>query len=439
MAGLFALLCIFNGEAWAQTNYSILQGATSDTVTHFTIVAKKSETLRFEIVDLLHAQIFDPVKTEKVEHFNSDWVVHRLRVEGLSPQTPYQLRTLNLAGQVVDQRSFKTIDLNAPVGRVALVSCMLRQFHNPFLWNNLGSFENRPDVILILGDSVYLDRSALLTAKRPKNLDEVWEDFVKSRNKLNLYYWQNLVPVISIWDDHDSGGNGVDAKFLLMAQIRSIYDNFFANEEIPGFLTKGPGVSKQFELFGKNFVMMDGRSFRDLDPMHPLFGREQEDWMFKHVKPGANILLNGIQFFGKSLKKDSFEYNWPVQMEVFFQRLRNEGTKRRASFVFGSGDIHFSEVQSIESEVMGYQTAEITSSSAHSLTFPGFHFFRPSNPRREAVTSTHNVVLMDFDRRIHGFNFEVRSLGWRGQTPFKNYIYVGGPCEEWLTPERKAL
>jgi alkaline phosphatase D len=101
-----------------------------------------------------------------------------------------------------------------------------------------------------------------------------------------------------------------------------------------------------------------------------------------------------------------------------------------ARFAFLSGDIHFSEVQRLEPRILGYETVEITSSSAHSMTFPGRHLIRARNPRQEAVTSTHNVVLLDFNESERPFDFTARSVGWRGQKLFNYDISIQADCAQ---------
>lgn len=438
--GIIAVFVFVHVPTWAQQKYSILQGTTSDTVTHFTVVAPDTDDLRFEVTSHLQRQPIFPSKVEPVHQPDSRWVVYRLKFENLDPKQRYVLRAVDEDSHVVDQRNFKTLVTQNSNGRIALVSCMLRQFHNPFMWSNLALPQNRPDLMLFLGDAVYLDRSRLLIPKLPKSTREVWQDFVLTRNRLGVYFWKDLVPIVSVWDDHDSGGDNVDAKnFPLMAKIREVYEIFFANEPIEGKIFAGPGMARRFDAFGKNFVMLDGRSYRELDSNSPLFGQEQEAWLTESIQPGANFILNGSQFFGGYLRKDSLEYNWPAHYRDFNQRLRAIGEAKNASFVFASGDIHFSQIQHIEKEVFGYPTVEITSSSAHSTIVPGYHrvlqWFRP-NPRHTSGVSTHNVLLVDLDSSSRSFDFKVRSLTWRGKTAFAENLSVGGPCERFLLTQK---
>ncbi len=431
------LVNLITTQAFAhQMKYSVLQGATSDSITHFTVVAPAFENLRFQVRIAGQPSLLSPLESARVSYPGSDSVVFRIKVSELKPNTPFVLEIVDDHGVVAESRKFKTLDLTKKGGRIAVGSCMVRQLHNPFLWNNLEKPENRPDLVMITGDAAYLDRAKLLRARIPTEGLQVWEEFVKSRQKINLYFWEELVPVLSLWDDHDSGGDNDDYSWELMPETRKIYDTFFANEEIPGFLERGPGMAKQFRLYGKNFIMLDGRSFRNASFAHPLFGDDQERWLLRKVQAGPNLLISGTQFFGGPIEKDSLEFNWPEFTKEWVEKLRQHGEYRGGAFAFVSGDVHFSEVQDLEPSLFGYWSVEITSSNIHSFGFPGHWAFKKKNPRRREVTGTHNIVLMEFSPEAEGFGFVTRAMGWRGNDLFKSVVSVSAPMAK--TVEQKG-
>jgi len=411
-------------DLYVSPKYSIMQGSTSDTVTHFTLVIPENEVVQFQA--RIGTTTLTPRWVQREGHQASAWDVYRLSFDGLSPNNTYELEVLK-DGKVRDRRHFRTQDLKARQGHVALVSCALRQFHNPLMWQALGSNRNRPNLVIFTGDAVYLDRDrSIWRAEPPRDSADVWNAYVNTRNTLGFYYWETLVPTLATWDDHDAGGDDVNAiNFPLMPEVRRVFQLFFANEDIPGFFEKGDAVSSQFNLFGKHWIIMDGRSRREQETISPEWGSDQVDWMFNSLKPGPNFLVNGSQFFGKFLEKDAVEYNFPTFFDQFVTRLRDVGQKRGAQVAFLSGDIHFSEIQRIEPEKLGYTTYEITSSSVHSFAAPGHHLLKPNNPRQIDATGTHNVVLLGFSEQSTGFEFNVRSLGWRDITLFERQIRVG--------------
>jgi hypothetical protein len=135
---------------------------------------------------------------------------------------------------------------------------------------------------------------------------------------------------------------------------------------------------------------------------------QQEDWLMKSLAEAATPtwLLNGSQFFGKYLEKDSFEGRHPYQFKRVLEKLRSI----EAPVVFGSGDVHFSEVMRIEKPALGYETFEITSSSMHSLTAPWVNI-RKTNPRRIATTWHYNYVVVQARAQAGRLDFRALSLG----------------------------
>lgn len=425
----------FAQQAWVEPRYSILQGSTSDRVTHFTVLAPRGESLEFRATTLAGGYSRPSEQTVSAED-GSDWVLHRLTFDHLDPRFEYQLE-VSEGGVIRDQRSFRSLDLTRKQGRVGILSCMVRQLHNPWMWSALNQPANRPDLMLWIGDSVYLDREQnLFVARQPTSRLEVWEAYANSRNTLDVFFWRDLVPVLSVWDDHDAGGDNVtEANFPLMPEVRKVYDQFFANDPIPGFIEQGPGLAKSFQLFGKNFIMLDDRSFREADMRSPMWGATQEQWLLDQVRAGDNFLVNGVQFFGRFIQKDSYEYDYPEHFADFIPHLRRIGQARAARIAFVSGDTHFSEVQEIGASHLGYTTYEVTSSSVHSFGFAGHYLLKPENPRRLAVTGPHNVILLELSGEGTGrFAFDARSLGWRGGDLFKLHLEVStADCESLLS------
>src|SRR5690606_31654453 len=184
---------------------------------------------------------------------------------------------------------------------------------------------------------------------------------------------------------------------------------------------------------------LDGRTFRDSRrESHKMFGQDQEKWLAEVVDREVSWLLTGSQFFGGYLKKDSYESNFPQDFKRFIGFLRELPTQ----FILGSGDVHFSEVMSIEEEQLGYPTLEITASSLHSFSVPGLPWFyeiiRGENPRRIAATGSHNFTLVEvknnhpdrYSLLVEGINW----LGWRRfSVPFEVELMGGTKdCENLL-------
>ncbi len=101
IATLFVFSFASHALAASPPNYSILQGATSDSVTHFTITARRADTLTFTAVRGGETRV--PSKIERVEFPGSDWTVYRLKFEGLDLNGQYTL-DVRKNGEPIDER-----------------------------------------------------------------------------------------------------------------------------------------------------------------------------------------------------------------------------------------------------------------------------------------------------------------------------------------------
>ena len=428
---LVALFIFAFAARAAEHPYSILQGATSSTTTYLTILADEKDPI--EVFATETGRWIQPAAVLRHVYPGSRNVIYQVRFDDLKPDRAYRLEVRSIGRAVTDRRVFRTRGSKTK-GRVALLSCMLRQFHNPFMWNAIE--RERPDTILITGDAAYLDRDFLPLSRNPRTGRQAWDAFSATRARVKLYRYETLIPTYAVWDDHDAGGDNVTSTLALMSEIRDIYRVMFGGQEIPGEVTNGPGVAKRLDLFGRRFILLDGRSFRDFNSLSPWLGAPQERWMLDGLQPGPNFLVSGSQFFGGYIMKDSLEANWPDYTEKFLKRLNRKVHEIDARVTFASGDVHFSEIQEIESEALGYRTYEITSSSVHSFAFPGHYMIKPKNPRRRAVTGTHNAVILDLDAATP-FKTRVHAVGWRGNELFEADLDID-PCLNALLPTERT-
>lgn len=417
-AGLLALPSLALGEselsALASNKFgafAIHQGLTLEDLTYFTIIRKINAEVSFEIVDSQNRMLnFLLISANRMK--GSEWQLDKIKITGLKLGENYRFRILNSKKQIVDERFFKALDTNKKMPKLAIASCASDFFKkaSKIMWNCLKA--QNPDLIFFIGDTCYADHSS---DGSPLGF---WERYVEARNRLGIYRQQFLTPILASWDDHDYGKDNSDGSFVHKKFMLKLFSTFWLFPEEKNY-RRDMGIYQDFTAFGQKFYLMDCRYFRSPDTH---YGANQEEMLFDslNVNEQPSWLMNGSQFFGGYLKKESYEYMQNASFKKFCQQLSTV----RAPVCFVSGDIHFSELMQIEPEILGYQTYELTSSSIHSFTFLQHHNFK-KNPRRmkKCGTSKHNFLIVTIDNATDKFKFKVASQGDEKE------IYFQKSCE----------
>src|SRR3989338_3207086 len=395
----------YNFRGIYRGNLAILQGLTTKTTSQFCVLTPSNEKLGYAVVDPNGQQY--PLKITNRETRNySKWGIEKILVTGLSINTKYTLRVINpTSGKPIDERTFKSLDTDLVSPKIMIASCMKDNKKDPReeMWDNVAA--TSPDVIFLIGDTCYADND------NDGSDADYWRRYVETRSLLSHFRQKSLTPTLAIWDDHDYAGNNADGTFAKKEMTKKLFKLFWDNEPQENTLVKGPGVSQIFKAFGQRFFMMDSRYYRSPrnETNNPVqWGSLQESFLYENLATSAAPawLMNGSQFFGGYLKKDSFEY-WQL---ANFKDICRELSKQEAPIVFASGDVHFTEYMRIEPAVLGYPTFEITSSSIHSTTAP-FNHLRKKNPRRIDANSAHQFtnIITTADPK-NGWKLEAQSF-----------------------------
>ena len=182
---------------------SIIQGPTTDQQTLINIFSPRLKTYTYEVTDELgQKQTLEKYETVKGPFFYN---IDKIKVSGLNPQSNYKLQILDISltsgsRSVVDERSFKSLDLSKANPEFALVSCMADDYRfndviDP-MWNRLKA-EN-VDFIAITGDVVYVDDKNLVERQKATEMD-IWQRYVDTFKRIPLYHWYNLKPIFATW------------------------------------------------------------------------------------------------------------------------------------------------------------------------------------------------------------------------------------------------
>jgi len=404
-----------------KTGPSIMQGATDATKTQFSILFDTGTELDIFVLDSAGNR-YKADEVRPILYSNHAKKITKVFFSGLVPNENYSLNLADPAsGNVVDARSFQTLDLTKPSLKFALCSCMDEALHDPTIWRDM--VDRSPDMLFFIGDSVYADTGA---GKGGANPDHLWKRFCEARMTLEIYFSKKLIPILATWDDHDFGlddSNRHSYPYVQASQKNFL--NFFAQEESHcSLLTAGPGVSSAFRYQDQLFLLLDARSFREASgskDRYAHWGQEQEVWLMDLIakNSGPTWLMTGTQIFPAFLWKDSVSKNHPVQYASLLEELKKVSSK----VIFASGDVHFSEISEIEAEAIGYKTYELTSSGIHSINTMGAPYTIP-NKRRIAAIGLRNYILVDSAAKGFGCAMTATSYGMKGQVHFSKKLEV---------------
>jgi hypothetical protein len=387
---------------------SILQGTTDAHSTQFSAVHRRDQQLEFFVMDSW-SQIVPNVRAHQIQFLNEPFQISRIRVSGLSLNQDYALRVFdNRQNQIIDERSFRALDLLKENFKFAPCSCMNVQRHDPRIWRRL--VQSDPDLILFIGDSVYADAGSPNGVADPRYL---WRKFVEARNTLEIFYSPKLIPILATWDDHDFGANDSDSiHYPFVTESQQNFLNFYAQDPSGlSYFHRGPGVASALFMGNNLILMMDNRSFRlpsGSRDRYAHWGQEQEEWALQLINSfsGTTFLCTGSQVVPQMPFKESMSGDHPLQYEEFLKKLRRSSSK----VAFISGDVHFSEVVALEKNLLGYPSLELTSSSIHSRSIPGV-LLLTSHRRRLQATDERNFLLVEAQALNQGTQLDIQSFG----------------------------
>ena len=394
------------------TGVPILQGSTTADSTQITVLGLRQEAYDFEVKEKGSTKTITPKNLQIFEKNYSQWVNYHIDLEGLELGKEYELIVrLASSGEVVDLRSFKSLNLDKPQLKWVFGSCMYEGKHKKAIWDSLHA--QQPEFIIFVGDSVYIDRK--WGDSKEISEERLWGRHIQSRLILDIYYWPQLIPVLATWDDHDYGLNNSNRSFSLKDQSREIFDIFFPCYE-GAHIERGPGVAKKLITQGQDFYLLDNRSFRSEKraAQEEYFGEQQLLWMEKTLdKEKLNWLMQGSQWTTSYDRTENFQRTHKKAFLSTFQRLKD----LQARFVLCSGDVHFSEVSNIPQSLLGYNTLELTSSSLHSRSVPGFNYIF-KNKNRIVATPSKNYLLIESEDLGQGVLGSVSSYSTKQKLKF---------------------
>lgn len=233
--------------------------------------------------------------------------------------------------------------------KVAFTSCFdVLDDNVQNVWGEVA--KQNPDVLLLLGDSIYMDFGLPVFSDHPLGKPQKWdpqrfaEEMYRRYNaQSRVHSFQDLVESIgqagAIWDDHDFGWNGASGmgtgwnvvspeKKLIARGLHMQFREWLRTRPLPATYPTQPsmdsllsgsdiGIEEFFDIDTVRFVMLDGRYYRDevvveINPYDgrperrpestSLLGQSQRDWLAEKINEwtGLNIICSGSTLTGRS-------------------------------------------------------------------------------------------------------------------------------------------
>ncbi|MCO5142101.1 MAG: hypothetical protein M9962_03315 [Oligoflexia bacterium] len=159
---------------------SIVQGATDETKTQFSIVHLQELSLRIEVwmggsrvdPDEINTYSFEGQRTSVTQAFFSN----------LRSGIDLNLIIKNDSGKILDQRIFQTLANQGDLS-FGILSCMHDAQHRADIWHDIAS--KKPNVLFFIGDSTYADSEVRANEARPETL---WRRFAEARDFRDLSF-----------------------------------------------------------------------------------------------------------------------------------------------------------------------------------------------------------------------------------------------------------
>lgn len=250
--------------------------------------------------------------------------------------------------------------------KIAFASC-IDAIDDPVqpVWGKIK--EQQPDVVLLLGDLMYMDYGlAILGSRRPlgwprKVANDVFAATMYARYvaQWSVQSFRDLLasgPALGmIWDDHDFAWNdtrglGIEKHYAVNREKRLIAQGLFRQFQgacqnadratYPALPSLGDllgakeqGIQSSFDRGDVRFVMLDGRSYREdpnLAPDADLHGYAQREWLREQIVDwdGLVVIGSGSVLTGSGESWGEYrDYRWLL-----------DTAKKRV--VVLSGDIH---------------------------------------------------------------------------------------------------
>jgi alkaline phosphatase D len=340
-----------------------------------------------------------------------------VRVDGLLPNRDYEY-TLTLDGERLPEvYRFHTLAAKHQQTkfRVAFGGGAGFVPANEYAWNTI--IEQRPDVLMLLGDNTYSDA--------PEMPEMQHYCYYRRQSRPEFRSLVSQVPVYTIWDDHDFGTNDcqggplVDEPFWKVP-VWNVFKNNWVNPSYGNGMNQ-PGCWYDYYVGNVHFIMLDGRTYRDLRPTDQspptMLGPVQTKWLKRTIKESSGVftvLVSPVPwvFGAKGDSKDTWNGFKQERKEIFDVVKQS----RKNGVLLMSADRHRSDLWKIQQAGM-YPLYEFNSSR---LTNQHVH---PEMAGAEfSYNKKQSFGIVDFDTTTSDPKVEYRIINIDGKQIYSRQI-----------------
>ena len=340
-----------------------------------------------------------------------------VRVDGLQPNRDYEY-TVTLGGQRLPELyRFHTLSAKHQQTkfRVAFGGGAGFVPANEYAWNTI--VEQRPDVLMLLGDNTYSDA--------PEMPEMQHYCYYRRQSRPEFRSLVSQVPVYTIWDDHDFGTNDCQGGPLVeepfwKVPVWNVFKNNWVNPGYGNGMSQ-PGCWYDYYVGDVHFIMLDGRTYRDLRPIDEslptMLGPVQTKWLKRTIKESSGVftvLVSPVPwvFGAKGDSKDTWNGFKQERKEI----LDVVKQSRKNGVLLMSADRHRSDLWKIQQTGM-YPLYEFNSSR---LTNQHVH---PEMAGAEfSYNKKQSFGIVDFDTTTSDPKVEYRIINIDGKQIYSRQI-----------------
>lgn len=229
--------------------------------------------------------------------------------------------------------------------KIAIASCCkIQMVPDQSGWKDIE--DENPDLLLLLGDNVYMNNGKW----DHKGMEKRYKQQMKDPYFASLI---KKVPYLATWDDHDFGPNdtnGAEIKDWQRRKSRSLFRKYMRDSRLKSKIKvpKTMGIHYSYEIDDIKIIMLDVRYFRTGKKRKhaTMLGENQEQWLWEELENNKKYTLvaGGSPIGTPGPDGTGYEGAW-AGYPRFLSEFRKRVTRDHKVLVLG-GDIHKNKFKS---------------------------------------------------------------------------------------------